>query len=552
MIQNALKRSTLSGLLVYLLIFLGSSCHQDTDESRELRVFRYNESANITSLDPAFARNQANLWAVNQMFNGLVQMDDELRVQACIAHSWTVSDSGRVYRFYLRDDVLFHDDPCFQSPTERRVTAHDFVYSFTRLKDPRLAAPGSWIMQNLESAVAIDDTTLELKLQSPFPPFLGLLSMKYASVVPEEAVEYYRQEFRSHPVGTGPFHFKLWVENEKLVFRRNPDYFELDSAGESLPYLEAVAISFVPDKQAAFLEFIKGNLDLLSGLDASYKDELLSFDGRLHEKYSSRFCVYRQDYLNTEYLAFLVDSAHIPSQSPLLDQRVRQALNYGFDRVKMMKFLRNNVGRPALQGMIPAGLPAFDSTVQYGYRYHPQKAMKLLEEAGYPGGKGLDGISLQTNSSYLDLCEYIQGALSDMGVNIAVEVTPPSTLRQAVATAKVPFFRASWIADYPDAENYLSLFYSQNQAPDGPNYTHFSSPVFDSLYKAASYLTNDLHRQQLYRQMDSLVMNQAPVIPLYYDQVLRFFPKHIQGLEGNALNMLDLRYVRKMRVDQTR
>ena len=161
----------------------------------------------------------------------------------------------------------------------------------------------------------------------------------------------------------------------------------------------------------------------------------------------------------------------------------------------------------------------------------------------------MKGITLQTNSSYLDLCEYIQGALGDLGVNIEVEVTPPSTLRQAIATSKVPFFRASWIADYPDAENYLSLFYSPNRAPDGPNYTHFSNEEFDSLYLAASSVTDDLKRQELYQSMDSLVMYHAPVIPLYYDQVLRFYPAGISGLEGNALNMLDLRFVSKSAMD---
>lgn len=537
-------------LFLWLLVLVMAGCNSGNTDHSDEEVFRYNESANITSLDPAFARNQANLWAVNQLYNGLVQMDAGLRVRPCIAKSWEISDSGTSYTFHLRDDVFFHEDPCFENEEQRRVNAHDFVYSFNRLGSPALAAPGSWILQNLKEVSAPDDTTLIITLQTAFPPFLGLLSMKYASVVPEEAVEYYGAGFRSHPVGSGPFHFKLWVENEKLVLRKNKQYFERDSAGNSLPYLEAVAISFVPDKQAAFLEFIKGNLDLLSGLDASYKDELLTFDGQLQEKYRERFNVYRQDYLNTEYLAFLVDSSHVPAASPLLDRRVRQALNYGFDRERMMKYLRNGVGRPALQGMIPSGLPAFDANAGYGYHYDPQKALKLLSEAGFPSGQGLTGITLQTNSSYLDLCEYIQGALGDLGVAIEVEVTPPSTLRQAIATSKVPFFRASWIADYPDAENYLSLFYSPNHAPDGPNYTHFSNAEYDSLYIAASGLTNDSLRQIIYRKMDSLVMYQAPVIPLYYDQVLRFFPARIKGLEGNALNMLDLRYASKSAIDE--
>lgn len=509
-------------------------------------MFRYNEAAGITSLDPAFARNQANIWAVNQLFSGLVQMDDQLRVQPAIAKNWEISDSGKTYRFTLRNDVFFHDSPALANGESRRVTAHDFKYSFQRLISAELAAPGAWVFQKVENFEALNDSIFEIKLKQSFPPFLGILSMKYASVVPHEAVDYFGDEFGQNPVGTGPFYFKLWAPNEKLVLRKNDKYWEHDSKGNALPYLEAVAISFIPDKQSAFLEFVKGNLDLISGLDASYKDELLTFEGELQEKYRADFKLYRQPYLNTEYLAFLVDSSQsVVERTPVLNRKIRQAINYCFDRKKMMRYLRNNIGTPATAGMIPKGLPAFDTAAVPGYEYNTAQAKSLLADAGYPEGKGLPEITLQTNSSYLDLCEYLQSEARKVGIPLKVEVTPPSTLRQSIATSKVPFFRASWIADYPDAENYLSLFYSENWAPDGPNYTHFKNAQFDDWYREASTITNDSTRQVLYQRMDSLVLAEAPVVPLYYDQVLRFYPKNISGLGGNALNLLDLKKVRK-------
>ena len=509
-------------------------------------IFRYNESAGIGSLDPAFARNQAHIWAVHQLFNGLVQMDDQLRVKPAIAQRWEVRDSGHTYRFYLRDDVYFHADPCFDSLAQRQVTAPDFVYSFDRLTSEALAAPGAWVFKNVAGYRAVNDTILDIRLKQPFSPFLGLLTMKYCSVVPREAIEKYGSDFRRHPVGTGPFRFKRWVENELLVFRRNERYFERDVKGNRLPYLEAVAISFVPDKQSAFLGFLKGELDLLSGLDGSYKDELLTHDGRLRKRYQDRFLVYRQPYLNTEYLGFLVDSnARATEGSPVLNRKIRQAINYCFDRERMIRYLRNGIGTPAHGGMIPAGLPAYDTSRIQGYHYDPQKARRLLREAGYPGGKGLSPIKLVTNSSYRDLCEYIQAEAQKVGIPLEVEVTPPSTLRQGKATAKLPLFRASWIADYPDAENYLSLFYSQNFAPEGPNYTHFSDPTYDSLYRRARGTLNDSLRRRLYQRMDQRVIEQAPVVPLYYDQVLRFYPKHVHDLGGNALNLLTLKRVWK-------
>ncbi len=529
---------------VILLAIFFQACSSPNSTNSDV-VFRYNESAGITSLDPAFARNQANIWATNQLFNGLVQMDENLAVQPCVASSWAIKNGGRSYVFQLRKDVLFHKNKCFENQQDRAVTAHDFVYSFERLKSAKLAAPGSWVFQKASKFIAHSDTVLEIKLKEAYPPFLGILSMKYCSVVSEKAIKFYQSNFRNNPVGTGPFYFKLWVENEKLVLRKNPDYFELDSAGKQLPYLKAVAISFIPDKQSAFLEFVKGKLDFMSGLDASYKDEMLTFNGDLQPKYTDKFNLYRQPYLNTEYLAFMMDSTAFAEYNPVQKKKVRQAINYGFDRVKMMRFLRNNIGVPATAGMIPMGMQGFDSTQIKGYHYNPDKAKELLRSAGYFMEANQPEIILQTNASYLDLCEYLQGELASLGLKIKVEVSPPSTLRQAMATSKVQFFRASWIGDYPDAENYLSLFYSKNWAPNGPNYTHFKNARFDSLYERANQTDSLAQRLALYQQMDNLVMEEAPVVPLYYDQVLRFYPKKVKGLGGNAMNLLDLKRVQK-------
>lgn len=527
------------------IIFILGAC-QSRIERDPQTVFRYNESAGISSLDPAFARNQANIWACHQIYNGLVRMDDQLQVQPDLAESWEVLDSGKVYRFKIRENVRFHEDPCFGEKGSRILNASDFAYSFERLRNAELAAPGAWVLQKLKSIRILNDYQLELELKEPFAPFLGILSMKYCAVVPKEAVDYYGSEFSQHPVGTGPFYFKLWLENEKLVLRKNPHYFQFDDQGERLPYMEAVAVSFISDKQSAFLEFLKGNIDFLSGLDASYKDELLDAEGALREKYQSKFKLYRQAYLNTEYLAFLNDAnAGLPETDIWQIREIRQALNHCFDRAKMIRFLRNNIGTPAEQGMIPRGLPAYDSLANYGYSYAPEKTDSLLIAAGYPSGEGLPTLRLQTNSSYLDLCEYLQAEANKHGIPVKVELAPPSTLRQAMATAKSPFFRASWIADYPDSENYLSLFYSANKAPNGPNYSRFENEQFDQWYELASRTANDSMRIGLYRKMDSLVMQEAPIIPLYYDQVLRFYPKSVQGLGGNALNLLDLSQVRK-------
>lgn len=532
------KRSYLSStaLSLFCLSFLLLSCGNDVDENRDHLVFRYNEFANISSLDPVFANAQRNIWPCNQLYNGLVQLDKNLKVQPDIAKKWTISDSGKTYTFQLRTDVYFHKHPIFGEDSTRTLTAQDVVFSLKRLTDTDIAAPGAWTMRNVASMKAVNDSVFQIQLKKTFPAFLGILSMEYCSVLPQEMAQL---SFRESPIGTGPFKFKRWEENEKLVFRRNELYFEEDKNGKRLPYLEAVAITFLTDKQSEFMQFSQGNLDFLSGLDPSYKDELLTITGELQEKYVDRVNMKTSPYLNTEYLGIYLDNELPENQSIAL----RKAINYGFDREKMITYLRNGIGIPATSGIIPKGLPGYANLK--GYTYQPEKARNLVEEYKQKTGDKSPEITIYTSSTYVDLCEYIQRELQKIGIETNVSVMPPATIRQQRSLGKLQIFRASWIADYPDAQNYLSLFYSKNFTPNGPNYTHFYSEEFDSLYEQALKTTNDKKRIELYTKMDSLIIAKAPIVPLYYDEVVRFTQENISGLGINPVNMLDLTRVKK-------
>jgi peptide/nickel transport system substrate-binding protein len=223
---------------------------------------------------------------------------------------------------------------------------------------------------------------------------------------------------------------------------------------------------------------------------------------------------------------------------------VRQALNAGFDRKKMMTYLRNNVGVAGESGIIPSGLPGYTSRVFYGYNPIQSRGVITEFKKQYPN---IDWtITLSTNSQYVDLCEFIQKQWESLGIAVVVEVLPPSTLRQSKATGKLSMFRASWIADYPDAENYLSLFYSMNFAPNGPNYTYFKNQSYDRLYEKIIRETKREFRIEIYEKMDSLIMSEAPIIPLYYDEFVRLIPKQIKGMKIDALNGLDLKTVEKL------
>jgi peptide/nickel transport system substrate-binding protein len=534
---------------VAILLVLILRCGHDLKNSEIRTVFRYNESKGISSLDPAFANSQRLWWPDFQLYNGLLEMNDSLKICPAIAHHWEVSGNGLLYTFFLRRDVYFHDHLAFPGGKGRRIVASDFVYSFNRLLNPKIASPGAWVFNNVDQSDvnsgfrALNDSVFQIKLKNRFAAFPELLTMVYCSVVPREVVEFYGDDFRSHPVGTGPFMLKTWREGEKLVFVKNPQYFQKDSAGQRLPYLDAISITFINDKQSEFLEFVKGNLDFLSGVQTAYRNELLTRDGKLNPKYSGKFSMAVLPYLNTEYLGCMIDPSKM-ANNPLLQKKLRLAINNGFDRAKMLKYLRNNIGTPAFWGIIPKGLPGYSEDLA-GYSYDPDRAAQLLAEAGFPNGEGLPEISLLTTADYLDLCEFIQHDLAQINIRVKIEVSTGATFRDMIANSKVQFFRASWIADYPDAENYLSLFYSSNFSPKGPNYSHFSNAEFDRLYEASVLENVESKRIQLYQKMNSILVEESPIVPLYYDKVVRFYPKNIRGFNGNPLNILKLKYVKK-------
>ena len=515
------------------------SCNKNVSQYNDAQVFKYNEHANITTLDPAFAKDLRTIWVTNQLFNGLVQLDDQLEVQPDISDSWTISEDGKTYTFNLRNDVQFHKHILFGKDSTRNVLASDFEYSFNRLIDPKVTSPGKWVLEFVEKYEATNDSTFVIALKQPFPPFLSILSMKYCSVVPQEIVDYFGDTFRANPIGTGPFQFKLWVENTKLVFRKNNLYYEKDKKGNKLPYLEAVAITFLPDKQSEFLQFIQGNIDFMSSIDASYKDDLLTSEGKLKAHYEDKIDMISGPYLNTEYLGIYLDA----EEKEVNDIRIRKAINYGFDREKMIKYLRNGIGVPAVNGFIPKGLPSFNA--MKGYTYQPDKAKALVKSYMEETGDMSPSITISTNSQYLDLCEYIQREVQKTGLQVNIDVMPPSTLRQTKVNGQLSIFRGSWVADYPDAENYLFIFHSKNFSPNGPNYTHYSSKEFDDLYERSIQITDNVKRRALYQKMDSLVMASAAVIPLYYDEVVRFTQKNVSGLGINPINHLDLKQVKK-------
>lgn len=530
-------------LTIILFAICLTSCYNS--EKRSENIFHYNEQTGIASLDPAFAKNQSIMWAVHQLYNTLVEVDSQLNIVPSLAKRWEISADKTTYTFYLRNDVLFHDDDCFPNGKGRIMTSKDVEYSFKRMIDKNTASPGSWIfngkIDTISAFKAIDDTTFQLKLLKPYQPILGILSMQYTSVVSREAVAGYGTDFRRHAVGTGPFQFVAWEEGQALVMKKNPNYFERDANGRRLPLLDGIKISFYDSKATEFLLFRQKKLDFINDIDASFKDEVLTKKGTLRKEWQEKIQLQTHPYLNIEYFGILVDTTkELLKSSPLALRKIRQAINYGFDREKMVLYLRNSLGIPAKSGFVPAGLPSFDSLKVKGYRYDPALARKLIREAGYTN-QTMPTIKLQTIPIYSEIASYVARQLEEVGFKIQVDVVQKSLLLDLTSNSKTPFFRGSWIADYPDAENYLSVFYSKNPAP--PNYTRYKNPRFDALFEKAITETNDSLRYQLYQQADQVMMADAPVVPLWYDVVVHLVQPNVKGFPANALNLLELRRV---------
>ncbi|MCB0809180.1 MAG: ABC transporter substrate-binding protein [Flavobacteriales bacterium] len=530
-----------------IVVLLLAACGGGSDVDPR-QVFRYNEAEGITSLDPAFARNLEHIWVVDQLFDGLVEMGSDLRVRPGVAERWTVSDSGTTYTFHLRTDARFHDDPVFPDGAGRVVTARDAAYSLERLRDPATASPGRWVLDAVrpgpQGIEVLDDSTLIIRLHRPFAPFLSMLAMAYCGVVPQEAVAHYGAEWRRHPVGCGPFRFFHWREGVKLALQRHPHYHQRDEEGVRLPYLDAVTVGFVKDPNAEYLALVKGELDLISGTEGGFLNELLDPLGRVREKHAERIRVLRAPALATDYLGFLLDTTLASMrESPWRDARLREAVSLAIDRERIVTHLLHGIGRPA-RSILPPGLPGgWDGG--NAPLHDPDRARALLAEADHLGGKGLPPLVLTTTASYLDICEFIQHELAEYGITVQVDVVPLSTHKQGVAGGDFLFFRKNWIADYPDAENFLLLFATANSAPAGPNYTRFSDPDYDAIYDQALRSTDDGLRLALYEQLDSTLQVRTPAVFLLHPEVVRFVRSGVEGLQADPMNQLDLRRVRK-------
>ena len=551
-------------LILYCLFFIGSilltSCSKkETSEN----IFRYNEAQGIENLDPIMCSNFAAGWPLQQMTEGLLEYSREMDLEPNLASSYKISDDGLTYTFTIRKRVFFHDNQCFPDGKGREVKASDFKYCFERVCDPSTKTRGAWLFRDkvkgaLEFITSIkekhnnvkeitgiqapDDTTLIITLTKPFAPFLSILTMPYSFVYPKEAVEFYKDNFGYNPVGTGPFKFVKWEVDRELEMTKNPNYWSLNKAGKPLVYLDGIKVSFIKSSETAFLDFQQGRFEYYEP-SPEVLSQITDETGALKPEYTKEFELIKQPWLNTVYLGIQLDK-NVPGgkNNVLSDNRkLRQAINYAIDRQKIISYVLKFRGTPGVNGPIPPGMPGYNKELK-GYSFDPAKAKQLLSEAGYPDGKGLTLKLVVSNDDTQKLIgESVQAQLRDLGIDAQLDFMQASTMRSSQVGGELNFWRGNWGADYFDPENFMALFYSKNHSPAGPNYTHYQNMAADSLYELAMRLTDFNTRAKLYNQMEEIVLEDAPWVILYYNQVVYLKSKQVRDMYIDGLNTIILK-----------
>jgi oligopeptide transport system substrate-binding protein len=475
---------------------------------------------NPKTLDPALAVDIYSVTIIQQIFDGLVQFDKDLVVTPCLAKSWKISPDGLTYTFYLREGVKFHHG--------RELTAEDVAYSLTRILDPRVKSPAANFLdrvvgsrefqggtsQGVKGFVAPDRYTFIIKLTEPYTPFISVLGMNKFKVLPREEVEKSETGFGKAPVGTGPFRFVSMKEGEEILLEANPDYFE------GRPYLDKVTFRIFHGSpmEEILRSFRAGDLE----------DSPVPFQHLGDLSSSRQYTVLQKPILSLRFYGLNCQFG------PLKTGKVRQAISFSVPR--------EEVGREVLKGManltdriIPLGMPGY-RPVKPASGYQPSKTRQLLREAGYPEGKGLPSIdfwSAARSEWAVKELDLVKTALSQSGIPLKIQYeTQWPKFQELLTTKKAPMFMYAWYADFPDPDNFLGiLFHSKSRY----NHAAYSNPEVDRLIDQAKTERDYLKRMQMYRKIEELVLEDAPIVPMINHLFQWAFQPYVKGIELSPL-----------------
>jgi ABC-type transport system substrate-binding protein len=485
------NRAEIRFILLTISLFLALCLLACSSNDRIAGYVHYRINYNPTTLDPALIVDVTGGLIAAKLFNGLVRLDENLKVIPDIAESWDISQDGTTYTFHLRRDVRFSNS--------RTMSAADVKYSFERILDPRGKSPNTWILEKISGAKAFmngesssvsgimvaDPYTIQLNLEKPFSPFLNLLTMTAAYVVPQEEVKRWGEDFASHPVGSGPFRLTEWKHNNHLLLERNEHYFGGIAMSTGLRY------RIIPEDLTAITEFELGNLDIISVPASEYR--------RIMKADAGKNLVSSMEGINTYYLGFNC------SRPPFEDIMARKAVSFAIDRKRILETFYENRGRLA-HGPIPDILRRWDAPVLPDY--DPAYARQLVEAAGLKGKK--IQLYITADPEVVDIAEIIQFYLRNAGLSVMIKQLEWSSYKAAINNGEADMFWISWWADYPDPENFLfPLFHSSNHGPSG-NRTRYTNKAVDALIEAGQKSSTKKERDHYYRLAEKAIVEDVP------------------------------------------
>jgi peptide/nickel transport system substrate-binding protein/oligopeptide transport system substrate-binding protein len=475
-------------------------------------------SADPPTLDPALTTDLTSAAVVRQVFDTLVELDEQLTPGPAIARRWTVSADRRVYTFELRRDVRFHHG--------RLLEAADVKYAWER------AARGKrpWVFEKIDGAREFiegrareisglrvrDAGTVEVRLAAPFAPFLYLVAYDAAAVVPREEVERLGEAFATNPVGTGAFRLRSWRRDDELVLERFPAHFRGPAR------LDALAFRILPEDLTRLNEYRAGQLDV-TGVPASYC-RVVEADPRL------RGDLVTWPTLGTQGLRFNVE------QAPWTDARARRAVGHAIDASLAVKTVQYGCGVPA-RGILPPAIPGVPEA-EARLPYDPARARRLLAEAGVAGGRTRPRLTYHYNSGVPNhrLAELLQALLREVGIDLELRRLDWAAYLTLVDEGRTGFYRAAWVADYPDPENFLTvLFHSRNVGPAG-NTSRYRNPAVDRLLDEADTMAPGPERDRRYAAAERQIVDDAVFVPLYHITSRALIGRHVRELEHSPLS----------------
>jgi len=418
-----------------------------------------------------------------------------------LAEKWEVSPDGKVYTFYLRKGVKFHNG--------EELTADDVVYTFDRMLNPATKALNTDFLDMIDGAQermsgkasstkglkALDKYTVEITLSKPFAPFLAGLGVPGCSIYNRKATEAAGQDFGQKPIGTGPFKLKEWSYNSEIVLEAFPDYYRGKAP------IDYLVIKIVPDPETQRMMFETGELDVFD-LDNA-RSQIPYF--RDNPKWKD--CIVSGLRVGTYYYALN------QAVKPLDNVKVRQAIQYAINRELLLEKLYYNTGEPA-KGILGKGLAGFNPNLP-GFKYDPEKAKQLLKEAGYENGCEVEIWQVADSPATLKLNEAVQAMLADVGIKATIKQVDEATFYGTRRQGKVPMYQSDWSADFNDPDNFLYTFFGAQNAK-ARSFNYFRKEVRDILEKCRQITDND-ERYRLYQEAEKMaVYEDAAWVPLFH------------------------------------